>query len=79
LIDDDTEQDHGAGNREQRDTNPREECRDYGSMAPLPLAAESLGYEFDPAPDIVGCPGVGDVGMLRGEMVQDDRDDLIVT
>lgn len=43
------------------------------------VAAESLRNEFDPVADIVGCLGVGELGMICGDVGQCECDDLIVT
>jgi SARP family transcriptional regulator, regulator of embCAB operon len=41
-------------------------------------AAESLRNEFDPAADVIGCRCTCEVGMLRSDMGQKDRDNLIL-
>lgn len=38
----------------------------------------SVGHQFYPVADIVGCLGFGDLGMIGGDMGQHDRDDLIL-
>ena len=42
------------------------------------LLAESVRDEFDPIPDIVGCLGIGEVGMIFGDMGEHESDDLII-
>ena len=43
------------------------------------MRAELLRNELDPAADVVGCLGLCDVGVVAGNMAQDESDDLIVT
>lgn len=39
----------------------------------------SVGHQFDPVANVVGCLGVRKVGMIGGDMCQCQCDDLIVT